>query len=151
MSVTKRFDKELYEANDTKAKKAIKSILKGTKYSVKESENRMAVDLELFKNEELVGYIECESKKAFKGKFQYDTLQIPERKRKYAVLDKPTLFVVFDCNFNNYMVVTNKDLLKSNVVEVPNKYCFKEELFFQVPIKKVSTNNLVEVLNNCLE
>lgn len=134
--VRKRFDRKLYEENDRKAKEAVAKLFEGTKYSVKENTKKTAVDLLLYKGEEHVGYVECEFKRVWTGDFEYDTLQIPQRKHKYAQLDKPTYFVVFNHNASEYMAVTGEDLLKSQLKEVPNKYVYQGECFFQVPVKK---------------
>jgi len=150
MSARKRFDKELYEKNDQLAKQKIIDLL-GKKYKVQENPKRTQVDLLVFKGKEHRLCIETEIKRVWKGKnFQYETVQIPSRKEKYATLDKPTLFVMFNEDQTSYLVIKSSDLLASPKVEVPNKYVYKGELFFQVPINKVSFNNLKEVIEEVL-
>ena len=138
--MNKRFDRKLYEENDRKAKEAVAKLFEGSKFSVKENTKKTAVDLLLYKGEEHVGYVECERKLVWEGDFQWDTIQIPERKAKYANLDKPTTFIIFDKEFKNYYSISGEILLKSNLVEVPNKYVYKGEKFFQVPVKKAKFN-----------
>jgi hypothetical protein len=85
-----------------------------------------------------VFYSEVEIKRVWSGPlFKYDTLQIPERKRKFTVLDMPCMFLVLN-NEQTHAFVCSSDLLsKSPVVEVPNKYVYKGEMFFQVPVSEL--------------
>jgi hypothetical protein len=45
-----------------------------------------------------------------------------------------------------YLAIKDKVLLASPKKEVPNKYVFKGELFFQVPKDQVVFNDLLKVL-----
>lgn len=148
MVIRKRFDKELYAANDNKAREAIKAILKDSDYRVEDNIKKMGIDLLLYKGDAHIGYIECESKKNWTDNFKYDTLQIPERKRKYTGLDKKSFFVVFNKDFSQYMVVKDSELLNSPTKEVPNKYVHSGELFFQIPISKTILNNLIKAIDS---
>jgi hypothetical protein len=106
--------------------------------------DRYAVDLIVDTGSETF-YCEVEIKKVWQGAvFKYDTLQIPERKSKFAKLDKPAYFMVFNDEKTHAFVCPSSILLSSPVVEVPNKYVYKGELFFQVPINLIS---LVEIPN----
>lgn len=144
MSVRKRFDKELYERNDKIAKEAVLNLLDSTELHVIENTKKTQVDLLAYNSEDHVFNIECEIKRVWKDKnFQYDSVQFPERKAKYANLDKPTLFVMFNNDLTSYLVVKSEDLISSPCVEVPNKYMYKGEKFFQVPLDKVYFNDII--------
>lgn len=143
--MNKRFDRKLYEENDRKAKEAVAKLFEGSKFSVKENTKKTAVDLLLYKGEEHVGYVECEFKRVWTGDFEYDTLQIPQRKYKYAQLDKTTYYIVFNNDGTKHMALKGEDLLSSPLKEVPNKYVYQGESFFQVPLKK-TTNDLVKLV-----
>lgn len=149
MGHRKRFDRDLYEKYDKLAKESVISLIDKRKYRVEENPKKRGVDLQVYKRKtgELVLNIETEVKRVWKEKeFQYDSVQFPERKAKFAKLTEPTLFVMFNQDQSAFLVVKDKDLLKSPCVEVPNRYCFKEEYFYQVPLKKVSFNDIKSVI-----
>lgn len=148
----KRFDRKLYEENDRLAKEKVLSLLDKRKYKVKENPKKRGVDLLIYRRGEHVLNIETEIKRVWTDKeFQYDSVQIPERKQKYAELDIPTLFVMFNADQKSYLVIKDKDLLKSPKVEVPNRYVYKGEYFFQVPLRKVSFDDIKSVLEEVLD
>lgn len=141
----KKFDKALYEENDAKARKAAKEVLKD--YEVIDNPRKMGVDLiVLDKNnkDKVLFYVECECKRVWKKDFLYDTVQFPERKKKYTELDKPTYFIMFNHDFSEYLVVKGSDLAASPLEIVPNKYITYGEKFFKVPISKVTFNKFKE-------
>jgi hypothetical protein len=150
--MNKRFDKELYKQNDDLAREAVKKALVGTEHSVIDNSKKTGVDLFVYKNGVHVLNIECEIKRVWKTpEFKYLTVQIPCRKEKYAVLEVPTLFVMFNEDQSSYLVIRDLDLLASERKEVPNKYVFKGEMFFQVPVEKVVFNDLTKVLKETLK
>ena len=146
--IRKRFDKTLFEENDKKCRDKVREVLKNTDFTVQDNSKVRGVDLLLFnRTGQHIGYIEVERKTVWKGQdFKYESVQFPERKRKYTELDKPTIFVMFNDDMTNFLVVKGTDLASSPCVEVPNKYMYKGEQFFQVPIDKVKFNDIVGVL-----
>jgi hypothetical protein len=138
--VRKRFDKELYDQYDKLAKDATISLVNKRIYDIKENLNKRSVDLLVYsrKTKELVFYIETEVKRLDwkNSQFKYDTVQLPERKKKFCNLEVPTIFVVWNKDQTAYITFTDKEVMKAPLVEVPNKYMFKDEYFFQIPIKK---------------
>ena len=150
--VTKRFNKELYEQNDGIARQKIRDILKDTEYNVVDNPKKRGVDLLIYKKGKHVLNIECEIKRVWKGEtFPYESLQIPARKEKYAILDVPTVFVVLNDDKTSYLSVTGDVLVNSPKKEVPNKYVYKGEYFFQVPLDKVKYNDLLSVVKDIAE
>ena len=149
MSIRKRFDPALYAENDKLAKDAVKDALKNTPYQVMENPKKRNVDLLVYKNSKHIAYIETEIKK-FKWEtndFKYMTVQLPERKRKYCGLDLPTLFIIWNIDQTAFLAFWDKDVLTSSSVEVANKYNFRGEHFFQIPIEKCFQENLGKVLD----
>ena len=69
------------------------------------------------------------------GKFPYEDIQLPARKRKYCELDKPTLFVMFRKDGKKLKCFWSQDVLGSELREIPNKYVFSGEKFFKIPLK----------------
>lgn len=148
----KRFDPELYIANDALAKENVLKILDKRKYTMQVNPKKRGVDLHIFHKGKHVLNIETEIKRVWKKKnFEYETVQIPERKNKFANLKIPTLFVMFNADQSSYLVIKDKDLIKSPLVEVPNKYMFKGEYFYQVPLKKVNFNDINNVIKEILD
>jgi len=147
----KRFDRELYEKYDKLAKDNVIKLVDKRKYKIIENPKKRGVDLLVYKKGIHILNIETEIKKLWKGKdFKYTTVQLPERKEKFAKLEVPTLFIMFNSNQKSYLVIKDKDLLKSPKVEVPNKYVYRGEYFFQVPLKNVYFNNIKAVLEEVL-
>jgi hypothetical protein len=149
MSVKKRFDPALYAENDTAAREAVKNVLKGSEFQVIDNPKKRGVDLLVFKDSVHIANIECEIKRVWKTtEFPYESIQIPERKQKYAELDKPTVFVMLNHDQSNYLAVTGQTLLSSPKKEVPNKYVYSGEFFFQIPKNNAAFNDLLTVLRS---
>jgi hypothetical protein len=151
MSVRKRFDSALYEENDRIAKEFVKNALKGTEYQVIENPKKRGVDLLLYKDSQHVANVECEIKRVWKTTdFPYESVQIPERKTKYTELEKPTIFVMLNNDQSAYAAIPQQTLLNSPKKEVPNKYVYKGEMFYQVPVNTVHFNNIEQAIKEAL-
>ena len=148
VTVRKKFDRDLWKENDKKARKGVEKLISKFKgLEVRPHKDHRKVDLELFKNGKHIANVETEIKRVWKAKqFQYESVQFPERKKKFCGLEKPTIFVMFNFDMDNYLVVTDTDLINSPVKEVPNKYVYKDEYFFQVPLDNVYMGNIKEAL-----
>lgn len=143
----KRFDPKLYEENDTVAREFVKNLLKGTEFQAIDNVKKRGVDLLIYKNSEHICNLECEIKRVWKNtEFPYENINFPKRKEKYALLDKPTIFIMLNDTQSDYLTITGADMLSSPCVEVPNKYVYKGEFFFQIPKDKVVFNDLLTVL-----
>lgn len=147
----KRFDKELYEANDKLAREKVRAVAPG--FDIRDNPKKRDVDLLVYdKAGNHVANIETEIKRVWKGaQFQYTSVQFPERKAKYAKLNKPTIFVMFNEDQSAFLVVRDTVLISSPCVEVPNKYVYKGEQFFQVPIDKVVFNDISSILQEIVD
>ncbi len=152
MSVRKRFDRDLYNETDKLAKQTIIDLLKFSTYQITENPKKTQVDLLVYDGQDHILNIECEIKRVWKDKeFKYESVQFPERKAKYAKLDKKTLFVMLNADQTAYLTVKGEDLLASPLVEVPNKYNWKGELFYQVPLSKVVFNDMEKSVKEILK
>jgi hypothetical protein len=140
--IRKRFDRDLFNETDGTARDSAKKYWTSLGHTVEDHPDRYAIDL-IVNTGTTSFYCEVEIKKVWKGaEFKYETLQIPERKAKFAKLDKPACFMIFNNERSHAFICSHTDLLDSPVVEVPNKYVCKGEMFFQVPISKL---DLVEI------
>lgn len=150
MGIRKKFDHTLY--NDNHNDCLINTLrLIPLIYNLKDGENRYAVDFRVYKGEEHLFNIEVERKVVWAGpKFPYDNVQFPERKEKFLNLDKPTLFLMFNKTYNNYLCVWDKDIKSSSKTEVKNRFVPSGELFFQVPLEKVQFNSFAKVVKELI-
>jgi hypothetical protein len=137
MTIKKRFSKELHDENDTLARAAGKKYWSTFGYQVIDNPDRYGADLIVNTGWEEF-YSEVEIKRVWSGPtFQYDTLQIPSRKKKFTELSKPCMFVVLNKEQTHAFVCDSKTLLDSPLVEVPNKYVYSGEMFYQVPVSQL--------------
>lgn len=136
----KKFDKNLYAQNDAIARKISKQFIeKKLNLTAMDNPDSFGVDLYLVRNGSVIAYAETEVKNVWNSyDFPYGTVQFPERKGKFVDLDKPTLFCMINNQKTRLLYVWSKDLKSSPLVHVPNKYTAEGELFYQVPIQKVS-------------
>lgn len=147
MSVRKRFDPALYAENDSIARNFVKNVLKGSEYQVMDNPKKRGVDLLVYKDSVHIANIECEIKRVWTTPdFPYESVQIPQRKEKYAILDKPTVFVMLNNDQSKYLSVKSSVLLSSPKKVVPNKYVYQGELFFQIQKDSVDFNDLLKTL-----
>lgn len=129
----KHFDRALYDKCDSLAKdKAIK-VLRRHGLDVVENPDKVGVDLLVYKNDELLFNVETEIKLVWDGpKFPYENIQFPLRKHKFAILEKPTLFLMFNKDLSKYVAVNSDDLIRSPIEIVRNKFVKYGEYFYQV-------------------
>lgn len=139
-AVRKKFDRKLYEQYDQLARDATTKVLKSQGYSVTEHPDRYAQDLIAEQGDDHF-FVECEVKLVWETKeFPYDTVQLPERKKKF--FDYPTQFYIWNKPLEHAMTFWSHDVQTLEPVEVPNKYVYAGEYFFQIPmfmVKKVSS------------
>lgn len=148
----KRFDPALYAENDKIAKDKTIKLLKNSGFTVMENPSKKDVDLLVIdKKDQVILRIECEIKRVWKqGKFPYDNVQFPQRKRRLVVDKVPTLFIMYNDTLSDYLVVSDKELIKSPLVEVPNKFAISGEYFFQVPVNKAVFSDLLAAVNKAV-
>jgi hypothetical protein len=153
MSVSKRFNRKLFEENDKRAKEALFDIFKDNKkYYIQENKRKYEVDILVFskKDDNLVCYIECEIKggSSWKdGEFKYSDVNLPQRKEKHCWLDAPCIFIVFNKdNMKEYLTYTSNSVLKSPLVEVQNRFVAKGEMFYKINMNKCSKNDIFKTI-----
>jgi hypothetical protein len=67
--------------------------------------------------------------------FPYDSVQLPERKKKF--FDKPTLFFIWNEDCTRAATFWSAQVQQLTPVEVSNRYIRKGEYFYQVPLEIV--------------
>ena len=139
----KRFSRDLFAENDTLARAAGKRYWESAGNArVEDNPDRYGPDLIVHTP---LGsfFCEVEIKKIWKGKeFQYDTLQIAGRKGKYLDSALPVSYIVFNDDQSYGYLCPGAVLALSPLVEVPNKYNWSGEMFYQIPVDQLQ---LIEV------
>jgi len=129
---TKRFSKEDFERYDNAARQMTQKHLELTGHTVEPHPDRYAQDLIATKDGASI-YVECEVKVVWSGStFPYETVQLPQRKQKFFA--QPTLFYIWNKQLDCAVTFLSEDIKDLTPVEVPNKYVYKGEYFFQIPL-----------------
>lgn len=131
----KRFDRELFQKYDQLARDVTTKYLQSIGYEVTEHPDRYAQDL--------IAYgtykdfcVECEVKLVWEvSEFPYPNVQLPERKKKF--FNVPTQFFIWNKPLEHAMTFWSYDVATLEPVEVPNKYVYAGEYFYQVPMEMV--------------
>tara|TARA_E500000318_G_C3535276_1_gene202284 strand:+ start:710 stop:1156 length:447 start_codon:yes stop_codon:yes gene_type:complete len=128
----KQFDQPLFEKHDAAARAATSAFIRDQGWEVRENPDIYAQDLIATKGDaELL--IECEVKVVWDGgAFPFDTVQLPERKRKFFTPN--TIFFVWNKDLSDAVYFSARDIQGLKPVLVPNKYIKSGEYFFQVPM-----------------
>lgn len=127
----KKFSKELFDKYDEAARNVAKDWLTEEGWSVRDNPDKYGTDLIATKGDSYWD-VEVEVRASWTGDFPYKTLQIPQRKAKFAKAN--TIFLVFSSDFEHFYAVTAETLNLCGFVEKSTKYTEKE-LFFDVPLK----------------
>ena len=130
--VKKRFDRTLYKLYDELAKDATRLYYKKRGTILKDNPDRYRQDLLCDDH-----MVECEVKLVWEGNdFPYDSVQLPQRKSKF--FDKLTQFYIWNKSLSRAATFWSNDIKELTPVEVPNRYVYKGEYFFQVPLDLVT-------------
>lgn len=131
----KDFDQNLFDWHDEPARKATKRWLRGQGWETADHPDPYAHDLIAIKNDSLI-LVECEVKTVWEGmEFPFDTVQLPERKRKF--LHPRAVFFIWNKSLDNAVYFWARDIEHLTPVHVPNKYIKEGEYFYQIPLNLV--------------
>lgn len=132
----KKFDKALYKEYDESAKDRTKKFLRSRGFEVKDHPNKYAQDLVANKDgSEFL--VECEVKLVWdEPKFPFDTIQLPERKKKF--FKKRTVFFIWNKALDDAIYFWSDHVKHIKPVEVKNKFVKSGELFYQIPLDKTN-------------
>ena len=132
----KKFDKALYKKYDESAKDRTKKFLRSRGYEVKDHPNKYAQDLVATKDESEF-LVECEVKLVWdKPKLPFDTIQLPERKKKF--FKKRTVFFIWNKALDDAIYFWSDHVKHIKPIEVKNKFVKSGELFYQIPLDKTN-------------
>jgi hypothetical protein len=131
----KKFSQEQYDQDDAPAKKAVQKFLFKKWKSISINGEQYDVDLKCFRDGKIVTYVEVERRHNWKRDFEWQTIHVPERKRKFFVLDKPTYIFSVRSDLKRAYWTHGDNVLASPTIIMDNKEC-KQEEFFDVPLDK---------------
>lgn len=134
----KKFDKGLHDQYDAIGRDMSKRYFKQYNIELIDNPDIYGVDLIAYKNDKKYGYVEVEVRNAWDGiNFRHQTLNIPYRKRKLLELDLPVCLLSWSSNGDYGFLCKAEVILRSEVIEKPNKYMAKSEYFFAVPVDEI--------------
>lgn len=135
MTIRKRFDRDLYEQYDELAKEKTTEYLTKQGFDVEPHPDRYAQDL-IASSPVNRWCVECEVKLVWNGvEFPYPNVQLPARKKKF--FNPETQFFIWNKPLTHAMTFWSTDIATLEPVEVPNKYVYSGEYFFQIPMNMV--------------
>jgi len=131
------FSEKDYNENDSRAREKAKEIFTKDGFIIKDNPNKYGVDLFVYdKDGNYLCNVETEVKLGWEGSFKFPDIQFPKRKSKYAKLEKKTLFLMFNSDLSQYLIVKGKDLLECSIQKIPNRRNQSGEEFYKVPLDK---------------
>ena len=132
--MSKVFDKEHYK-NDDNAKHDVISWLESKGFMAWVNHDQFGIDVQGVRKG--ISYeFEVEVKHNWKGKdFPFDTVHFSNRKRKFALPDNTTWFVMLNHERTHGLMVTGSVFLNAPIVEKNTIYTRKEE-FVQISVDK---------------
>ena len=136
--VNKKFSQDLHDQFDKVGRDWSKQLFKRYGVKLEDNPDQYGVDLIAYRDDKIVGYVEVEVRTVWTGnKFNYDTLNIPLRKKKLLTMSLPVCLVSWSSNGDYGFLCSSDTILNSEVMEVKNKYMDKAEHFYKVPIDKI--------------
>lgn len=155
----KPFDEKLFAENDARARAAVMAALNQDGIYAQPNPDKYGPDLEVYVGFKHKYYIECEIKRVWKSEynvFPWSTVQVPERKLKFARLGNitpsgrfPPAHTWKECEYwilredcQIAVIIPESILSLSKLVEVPNSQIASGEKFFQVDINQCIVRKL---------
>lgn len=141
----KKFNQELHDACDPPARAAVTEWV-SMKWGLTciENPDKYAVDLIVYRKDQICGYIEVETRDWGVRHCPYESIHIAQRKEK--LFSNPgTLMFVTTRDFKNAYWCTANDVISSPLIEVPNRAVKRNEYFYDVPIELFKYVDLTEI------
>jgi hypothetical protein len=102
------------------------------------------VDLIAYDDGEKVGYVEVEVRASWRTEvFPFDSIHVPERKKKLLVNDLHTVLVSVNCFGTRAYICDYRVVLGSPLMESSNMYINKGERFYKVDPRQANYVRLI--------
>lgn len=155
---TKEFSQQLHDENDPIARKVVIDFLKniyeecGCKsVEICENPNIFGIDLILKVNGNETSGIEVERRSSWDTfYFPFDTINVPARKLKFHDKDKHNKYIAVNKDMTRALVLVMSDIVKSPMIENPNKYVEAGEMFYSVDVNKACFYKLAQKFSSHL-
>ena len=148
MKTTKKFDKELFNENDAKAKAVVTAFAK-SEFNIDLVESpfgEYGVDFLMLQEDahgkyDQLGFCEVEVCLGWSGgNWPYQTLNIPIRKLKFV--QEKCQFVLVSKDMGSIACVSGETLLNCKMIAKKNRFNSEPELFFDIKLEYVTFHEI---------
>ena len=123
----KPFNQTTHNKYDRPAREATKKYIKRHGYTAEDNPDIYGADL-IVKD---LCYVECEVKKYWsQSTYPYPHVRLPYRKKKFSLLDMPTVFYIWNNKYSHAVRIPGSSLGTAEVKEYKNSQVSKGELFY---------------------
>ena len=145
-TLTKPFDRKLYDQTDGKAKRKIKKYLRSKNHIVHDSKEDYKCDVKSISSGGIVTFSEVEIKLSWEGEWptSWKDVRIPYRKKKLLdSIESNLTFYIFRKDCKEMWIIPDYIIKeKGVVVEVPNRYVKEGEQFYSIPVEYINKTKL---------
>jgi hypothetical protein len=142
--IRKQFSQDLHDQYDNFGRDRIIKYYADNGLELRNNPNQYGVDLIAYDDGDKIGYVEVEVRQSWKENiFPYDSLHVPERKKKLLDNDLHTVLVSVNCYGTRAFICDYRIVLASPLLESPNKYIANGEKFYKVDTRLVNLVRLI--------
>ena len=131
----KKFSQQQFDQDDALAKRVVSKFLFKRWKVIPVNGDQYDVDLKCYRDGKVVSYVEVERRHNWKRDFEFPTVHVPGRKKKFFLLDKPSFIFSVRTDLKKALWTSGQNVLESPIVYLDNKEC-KNEDFFDVSLEK---------------
>jgi hypothetical protein len=137
--IRKQFNQDLHDQYDNFGRDKIIKYYADNGLELRNNPNQYGVDLIAYDDGDKIGYVEVEVRQSWKENiFPFDSLHVPERKKKLLDNDLHTVLVSVNCYGTRAFICDYRIVLASPLLESPNKYIANGEKFYKVDTRLVN-------------
>jgi hypothetical protein len=137
--IRKQFSQDLHDQYDNFGRDRIIKYYADNGLELRNNPNQYGVDLIAYDDGAKIGYVEVEVRQSWKENIcPFDSLHVPERKKKLLDNDLHTVLVSVNCYGTRAFICDYRIVLASPLLESPNKYIANGEKFYKVDTRLVN-------------
>jgi len=138
-TIRKQFSQDLHDQYDTFGRDRIIKYYADQGIELRNNPDQYGVDLIAYDDGDKIGYVEVEVRQSWKESiFPFDSLHVPERKKKLLENDLHTVLVSVNCYGTRAFICDYRTVLSSPLLESPNKFIAKGERFYKVDTRSIN-------------